>query len=73
MSELVMNFPFVFVKEVHRLAKHKKKKKGKDAKAKDNSKEFVLFFSNPISGLGLFFKNYNPDIVDVWEKYLTAM
>lgn len=73
MSELVINFPFVHTSEIHRLAKHKKKKKSKEGKPKDNSKEFVLFFKNPISGIGLFFKNLNPDIVDAWEKYLNAL
>lgn len=73
MSELVLNFPFVLADEVHKLAKHKKKKKGKDDKNKDNSKEFVIFMKNPLTGLGLFFKNCNPDIVDAWEKYLTHL
>ena len=73
MSELVLNFSFTLCGEVHRLAKAKKKKKGKDEKAKDDSPQYVLFFKNPINGIGLLFKNLNPDIVDIWEKYLIAI
>ena len=60
--------------KVQRLAKPKKKrKKTKEEKPVDNTKEFVLFFSNSLTGVGLLFKNTNPNLIDLWEKCLSSL
>lgn len=71
MEDIIFSMKYLSIKEPKRLSKPKKAKKGEDAKI--DSKQFVLFFKNDDTGVGLYFELLNPDWIGQFEKAIQAM